>query len=114
LFSKAVSPMYPTQVDEIIEPEQTLPILGGLRVIASPGHTPGHVSFYAPQHKLLIAGDSLNAIGGKLKFVDGSMTWNYERGMQSVREQAALKPEIVVVGHGPMLQGAQLVFPMSA
>jgi glyoxylase-like metal-dependent hydrolase (beta-lactamase superfamily II) len=91
-------------VDEIIVPGQVLPILDGLQVIASPGHTPDHVSFYAPTHKLLIAGDSLNALGGRLRFADGPATWDYQRGLQSVREQAALRPEIVAVGHGPVVR----------
>ena len=111
VFNTLLAPMTPVQTDEIIAPGQTLPILGGLQVIASPGHTPDHISFYAPTHKLLIGGDSMRALGGVLKFEDGPVTWNYTRGMQTVREQAALKPDIVVVGHGPMLKGAQVVFP---
>jgi glyoxylase-like metal-dependent hydrolase (beta-lactamase superfamily II) len=102
LFNKLM-PMTPTPVDEIIAPGQTLPILDGLQVIASPGHTPDHISFYASAHKLLIAGDSLNATGGKLRFVDGPVTWDYQRGLQSVREQAALHPALVAVGHGPVI-----------
>jgi glyoxylase-like metal-dependent hydrolase (beta-lactamase superfamily II) len=102
LFNKLM-PMTPTPVDKVIAPGQALPILGGLQVIASPGHTPDHISFYAPVHKLLIAGDSLNATGGKLRFVDGPVTWDYQRGLQSVREQAALHPAIVAVGHGPVI-----------
>jgi glyoxylase-like metal-dependent hydrolase (beta-lactamase superfamily II) len=105
LFNKLM-PMTPTPVDEIIAPGQTLPILSGLQVIASPGHTPDHVSFYAPAHKLLIAGDSLNAMRGALKFVDGPVTWDYQRGLQSVREQAALHPALVAVGHGPVISDA--------
>lgn len=102
-LSSKIMLMGPTPVDEIIAPGQILPTLGGLQVIASPGHTPDHVSFYAPAHKLLIAGDSLNATGGKLRFVDGPVTWDYQRGLQSLREQATLRPEVIVVGHGPVV-----------
>ncbi len=105
LFGRLM-PTVPTPVDELLVPGQVLPVLGGLRVIASPGHTPDHLSFYAPVPRLLFAGDSLNATGGKLRFVDGPVTWDYQRGLQSLREQAALGAEIIVVGHGPVIRGA--------
>ena len=34
----------PFQVDEILVDGQVLPVLGGLRVIETKGHTPGHIS----------------------------------------------------------------------
>lgn len=104
-----VMPVSPTSVDEVLAPGQVLPVLDELRVIASPGHTPGHLSFYAPTRRLLFAGDSLNAMGGKLRFVNGPVTWDYARGMQSVREQAALGAEWICVGHGPVLPGQALL-----
>ncbi len=113
LFGRLM-PMAPTSVDGILAPGQVLPILGGLTVVASPGHTPDHISFYMPACKLLFAGDSLNAMGGKLRFVDGPVTWNYARGLQSIREQAALGAEIVVVGHGPVIRGAAALRDLQA
>ena len=41
-------PIPPVRVDAALADGEALPILGGLRVIATPGHTPGHLSFYAP------------------------------------------------------------------
>jgi glyoxylase-like metal-dependent hydrolase (beta-lactamase superfamily II) len=104
LFGRLM-PMSPRPVDEILSPGQVLPVLGALNVIASPGHTPDHISFYAPAQRLLFAGDSLNAMGGKLRFVDGPVTWDYRRGLQSVREQAALGAEVIAAGHGPVIRG---------
>ncbi|MFN4294378.1 MAG: MBL fold metallo-hydrolase [Thermoflexales bacterium] len=108
-LSRLIMPTAPTPVDEILVPGQVLPILGGLTVVASPGHTPDHLSFYAPAFKLLFAGDSLDALGGKLRFVDRSVNWDYARGLQSVREQVALGLEIVAVGHGPVTRGPDVL-----
>ncbi|HYV21622.1 MAG TPA: MBL fold metallo-hydrolase [Candidatus Bathyarchaeia archaeon] len=36
-----------------------LPVLGGLRVIHTPGHTPGSVCLYAEREGLLVVGDAL-------------------------------------------------------
>ena len=38
---------------------QILPVLGGLRVIETLGHTPGHISLFAPSAGILFCGDSI-------------------------------------------------------
>lgn len=54
------------QVDETIEDGQHFAICGGITVIHTPGHTPGHISLYHHASKTLIAGDALNILHGKL------------------------------------------------
>ena len=51
----------PFQVDERLADGQVLPILGGLRVVETPGHTPGHISLYAPSAGILFVGDFLGS-----------------------------------------------------
>ncbi len=46
-------------MDEILKDGQTLPVLGGLRVVETPGHTPGHISLFAPAVGMLFCGDSM-------------------------------------------------------
>ena len=41
------------------DPGTTLDVPGALRVIHTPGHTPGSVSFHAPGHDALFVGDAL-------------------------------------------------------
>ena len=38
--------------------------VGSLEVIASPGHTPGHVSFFDPRDRTLYTGDAYSTLGG--------------------------------------------------
>jgi len=45
------------KVDELLIDNQELPYCGGIRVIHTPGHTPGHISLYLKQSKILVAGD---------------------------------------------------------
>ncbi|MBX0331226.1 MBL fold metallo-hydrolase [Oscillochloris sp. ZM17-4] len=104
-------PITPFANAQIIRPGDELPILGGLQVLATPGHTPGHRSFYAPQYGLLIAGDSLMAMGGRLRFVDGPFTWDYAAGCESVRQQAALAPRMICCGHGPVIRDTPIPLP---
>lgn len=100
------------EVDEILSAGQVLPMLDGLKVLETPGHTPGHLSFYAEKHKLLFAGDSVSTnpgeiLGNKVRFFN----WNQEQMLASVRFQAALQPEIVCSGHGPVVYEAASKFP---
>jgi len=54
----------PCSVDEEIVDGQLLDVAGGLRVIHTPGHTPGHVSLLHEPSGALIVGDALfNVIG---------------------------------------------------
>lgn len=105
-----LNPIRPAQIDQIVAEDDELPILGGLRIVSTPGHTPGHISLYAPEHRVLFAGDSLNAFGGKLSFSDGPVTWNYEIGTHSVDKQAQLGAQTVFCGHGLAVHNP--VFPV--
>lgn len=70
------------------------------QVLETPGHTPGHVSFYMPQRKIIFVGDTLFAGSiGRTDFPGGS----YDQLIRSVREKLfTLDGETVVYpGHGP-------------
>jgi glyoxylase-like metal-dependent hydrolase (beta-lactamase superfamily II) len=100
----------PQAADMFLEDGQELPVLGGLKAIFTPGHTPGHVSYYSSSRQILFAGDSMNTMGKKLQFADGPFTGDFVQGQNSVRIQAALGAEIVCCGHGVPMQG-NLKFP---
>ena len=54
----------PVKVDEMLVDGQIFPVLGGLRVVETPGHTPGHISLFAPSAGILFCGDSIVSGGG--------------------------------------------------
>jgi glyoxylase-like metal-dependent hydrolase (beta-lactamase superfamily II) len=82
--------------------------VGSLEVVASPGHTPGHVSFLDTRDRTLIAGDTFTSYGGVavsshfyLRFPLAAMaTWDNAKDLESARALRALDPAILVVGHG--------------
>jgi glyoxylase-like metal-dependent hydrolase (beta-lactamase superfamily II) len=112
---KLAQPLFkakPAHIDELLEDGQVLPILGGLRVINTPGHTPGHISLYAPAAKILFCGDSMVAEKrGTLRCSSGMNTWDEEQARESVKIQAALGAEIICSGHGPIVREAHGKFP---
>jgi glyoxylase-like metal-dependent hydrolase (beta-lactamase superfamily II) len=54
----------PVAVDESFEDGAELPLAGGLRVVHTPGHTPGHCSFLHPRTGVLLTGDALFNVRG--------------------------------------------------
>jgi glyoxylase-like metal-dependent hydrolase (beta-lactamase superfamily II) len=99
-------------VDEILSPGQTLPILGGLEVIDTSGHTPGHLSYFAKETGVLFAGDSLHTRTGEIIYnLYPSITWDRDKVIASTRLQAELNPKVVCSGHGPVVFGPELRFP---
>jgi glyoxylase-like metal-dependent hydrolase (beta-lactamase superfamily II) len=82
--------------------------IGSLEVVATPGHTPGHVSFLDTRDRTVIVGDVLTSIGGlavtnhfHLRFPLAAMaTWDGEKDLDSAKKLRALEPALLVVGHG--------------
>lgn len=89
----------PTPVDRVIKDGETLSILGGLQVIASPGHTPGHISFYLPVDQILIAGDAISAKNGMLIPTTNSTTGDPIQAKASFEKLMLLQPRIIGCGH---------------
>jgi glyoxylase-like metal-dependent hydrolase (beta-lactamase superfamily II) len=83
-------------VDETLKEEDEI---GTLQVLETPGHSPGHLSFYSPERGVLISGD---AIATWPRFEAGwpAFTLNRTQHGASIRRLAALEPKVVGVGHG--------------
>ncbi|MCS7260134.1 MAG: MBL fold metallo-hydrolase [Anaerolineae bacterium] len=102
-------PLYrvtPFHAAEVVREGDILPGLGGLQVVETPGHTPGHLSFFAPASGILFAGDSMAYHNGKLRRPFALVTWDEQLALASLRKQAALQPQIVCLGHGPVVYDA--------
>ena len=86
--------------------------VGSLEVVASPGHSPGHVAFLDTRDGTLLAGDVFTTYGGAavsnhfhLRFPLAAMaTWDKAKDLESARALRALDPELLAVGHGPALR----------
>jgi glyoxylase-like metal-dependent hydrolase (beta-lactamase superfamily II) len=86
--------------------------VGSLEVVASPGHTPGHVAFLDVRDKALIAGDAFQTRGGiavsgdlRLLFPFVAMaTWNKPAALTSALALRSLEPSLLAVGHGEAIK----------
>jgi len=89
--------------------------IGSLEVIATPGHTPGHLAFLDTRDSAIIAGDAFQTLGGVA--VSGTFkplfplpalaTWHKGLALESARKLLALQPSLLTVGHGRMLEHPQ-------
>ncbi len=92
-------------VNETIADGDVLPIAGGLTVIHTPGHTPGHVSLYHESSKTLIAGDAMVATEGVLQGPNPNATPNMEEAIRSLGKFKAFDIRTVVCYHGGLASG---------
>lgn len=88
------------KVDTTIEDEQVLPICGGITVIFTPGHTPGHISLYLHKYKTLIAGDALVGNDGQIYGPSERVTPDMKQAMESIKKFTKYDIEKVICYHG--------------
>jgi glyoxylase-like metal-dependent hydrolase (beta-lactamase superfamily II) len=93
-----------------------VPSMPGWRWLHTPGHAPGHVSFWREADRSLIAGDafittaqeSVYAVMTQEAEMHGPpmyYTPDWVAAEASVQKLAALQPELAVTGHGQAMQG---------
>lgn len=79
----------------------------GLEIIATPGHTAGHISVLDPELSLLIAGDSMIGQGGLPAGPVPQFTSDILMANASVVKMSEFEFDTVVFGHGaPVIGGA--------
>lgn len=88
------------KVDHILIDGQELPFCGGIQVIHTPGHTPGHISLYLKQSKTLIAGDSMYSINGSIQGIHIPTTPDINTATLSLQKYLDLDIASVVCYHG--------------
>jgi glyoxylase-like metal-dependent hydrolase (beta-lactamase superfamily II) len=75
-----------------------LDVLGGLRVISTPGHTPDHLCFFLEREGLLFAGDLFRNVSGLEPFPRN--TWDRRAMAKSLEKAVSLNPLVICPGHG--------------
>lgn len=97
------------QIEHEVADGETLPAAGGIRVVWTPGHSPGHLVFLWPRHGgVLFAADAASSIVGL------GLSLGYEdlaEGRRSLAKIAGFDFEVAVFGHGrPITSGAAARF----
>jgi len=90
----------PTDVDIPCQGGETIDCFGGIQVVASPGHSPGSLSYYQKDKKLLFTGDALSNMSGELRLPPRMGCADYGEALKSVEGIADLDFETCLFGHG--------------
>jgi glyoxylase-like metal-dependent hydrolase (beta-lactamase superfamily II) len=90
---------------QLIEDGDVLPMLGGLRVVHTPGHTPGSVCLYGARDRVVFVGDNLQRRFGRLSFASTLYSDDPALARRSMTRLAALDIETIVFGHYAALDG---------
>ncbi|AKD01848.1 beta-lactamase [Pontibacter korlensis] len=104
---------------ELLPSDGSVPVLEGWRWIHTPGHSPGHVSFFREEDRTLIVGDafvtrdgeSALAVMTEKREVHGPpayFTSDWGSAHHSVEALCDLEPEIAAAGHGKPMRGQEL------
>jgi len=83
--------------------------IAGFTVLDTPGHSPGHISYWRESDRVLLCGDVLWGfnpfrLGGPIQEPPRLLTPDVALNRASARRIAALEPALVCFGHGPVLR----------
>ena len=99
----------PTDVDIPCQGEETIESFGSIQVIASPGHSPGSMSYYLKDRSILFTGDALSGVP-ELWLPPRLGCADYHEALKSVKKFTELDFEMCLFGHGnPLTSKASLV-----
>ena len=81
-------------------------VVGDLRVLHTPGHTPGHLSLLHEAASLLLIGDLVGSTDGVLDFGPSAFTADSALSRQSLRRMVDLQTDRILFSHGEEVPNA--------
>ncbi|MGC5325499.1 MBL fold metallo-hydrolase [Brevibacillus sp. SYSU BS000544] len=120
-----ISPMYPRRSIDLgdrvraLPADGRIPFMPGWHYVHTPGHTPGHISLFRDQDRVLLSGDAIItvrqesawAVLTQRKEIHGPpkyFTPDWKASKESVEKLAALQPSTLIPGHGLPMAGDEL------
>jgi glyoxylase-like metal-dependent hydrolase (beta-lactamase superfamily II) len=94
-----------TPVDQVMEEGEVLPVLGGIRVVHTPGHTPGSVCYLLEDRGVMFSGDTIFSDGRRVSRSIPFPGYNGLLYRQSLEKLACMQFDTLCGGHGLPLVG---------
>jgi hydroxyacylglutathione hydrolase len=108
-LSSAIGPMWTGPPHPVSRRLREGDLVGSFRVIETPGHTVGHVSYWREADRVMIVGDvlaNINIFSGRvmLREPERIFTVDSAQNRRSARRLIELEPKLICFGHGPPLR----------
>jgi glyoxylase-like metal-dependent hydrolase (beta-lactamase superfamily II) len=87
-------------VDILVDDKDVFKYCGGIEIISTPGHMPGHIALYLKESKTLVVGDAIKAKKGKLIGPNPKYTLDMDLAKESMKKFLDYDIENVVCYHG--------------
>ncbi len=98
-------PFLRADVHETVDDGHRLPILGGMSVFHTPGHTPGSVCYLLKDRGVLFSGDTIFSDGTKVSRSVPYPKYNADDYRRSIERLAGMEFDSLFGGHGSPLVG---------
>jgi glyoxylase-like metal-dependent hydrolase (beta-lactamase superfamily II) len=93
----------PLQVEEELHDGQVLDVAGGLRVVHTPGHSPGHASYLHEPSGVLVTGDAIFNIR-RLRWPVAAFCTDFRMTQQTAHRLGELEYAVAAFTHGPEIR----------
>ena len=97
---KSAMPSLNVHVDSLLSDEQLLNFCGGIRVIHTPGHTPGHMALLLCEANVIVCGDAANIKDGLLVGAKPDYSHDMKAAEESFKRITSLNAAGYICYHG--------------
>ncbi len=103
-FQKLLESVDNVDVDITLNDGDIFDWCGGMEIVETPGHMPGHISIYLRESKTLIAGDALVILNGKLAVANPQYTLDISEAIKSINKLLNYDIQKIICYHGGVYQ----------
>ncbi len=97
----------PVAVDRFLHDGDRLSWCGGCRIVATPGHTPGHISLFMEKDSIVVTGDAIALEDNQPVVANPQFTLDPEQAEQSLEKLLSMKAASYYCYHGGVYSPAQ-------
>lgn len=99
-YQQALATVKNVEVDLCVKDKDSFDWGGGLEIVATPGHMPGHISVYIKDSKTLVTGDALTMENGNLAGPNPHYTLDMATAKDSIKKLLNYDIERIICYHG--------------
>lgn len=99
-YQKVVEAVEAVSVDIKVNDGDVLPVAGGIEIVMTPGHMPGHIAVYLARHKTMVVGDAMVGVGDQLQLANPKYTLDMTEAKKSIQKLLDYDFETLLCYHG--------------